>query len=179
LSSRFPKTTLRYRLKFRLQSSLPVFADESCQRLSHLPAIAEAFDGVNIKLMKCGGLSEALQMIHSARAKGMQVLIGCMSESSIGCDAAAHLAPLCDYADLDGPFLITNDFNRSAMGIKKPPLSGGFLVLIPVSRSSYCTSVAGSRMLSCTPLKLLTMPVNVLLPDGKAVAEKVAALLVK
>jgi L-alanine-DL-glutamate epimerase-like enolase superfamily enzyme len=107
----FPKNELALSAKFRLQSSLPVFADESCQRLSQLPAVAEAFDGVNIKLMKCGGLSEALQMIHSARAKGMQVLIGCMSESSIGCDAAAHLAPLCDYADLDGPFLITNDFN--------------------------------------------------------------------
>ncbi len=107
----FPKNDLALSAEFRLQSSLPVFADESCQRLSHLPAIAQAFDGVNIKLMKCGGLSEALQMIHTARAIGLQVLIGCMSESSIGCDAAAHLAPLCDYADLDGPFLVTNDFN--------------------------------------------------------------------
>lgn len=91
------------------QSVLPLYADESCQRLSDLERVAESFDGVNIKLMKCGGITEAHQMILKARQLGLKVLIGCMSESSVGCTAAAHLTPLADYADLDGPYLISND----------------------------------------------------------------------
>ena len=59
--------------------------------------------------MKCGGISPALEMISKARALGLQILIGCMSESSVGCTAAAHLTPLADYADLDGPYLNAND----------------------------------------------------------------------
>jgi L-alanine-DL-glutamate epimerase-like enolase superfamily enzyme len=91
------------------KSSLPLYADESCQRLTDLERIKDAFDGVNIKLMKCGGISEAHQMILKARELNLKVLIGCMSESSVGCTAAAHLTPLADYADLDGPYLISND----------------------------------------------------------------------
>jgi L-Ala-D/L-Glu epimerase len=66
-------------------------------------------DGVVVKAMKSGGLRGALRMIHTARAHDMQVMLGCMVESSVGVTAAAHLAPLCDYADLDGPLLIRND----------------------------------------------------------------------
>ena len=90
-------------------SSLPLYADESCQRLSDIEKLKDGFDGINIKLMKCGGITEAHQMILKARGLNMKVLIGCMSESSVGCTAAAHLTPLADYADLDGPYLISND----------------------------------------------------------------------
>lgn len=91
------------------KSPLPLYADESCQRLSDLEKLKDCFDGVNIKLMKCGGITEAHQMILKAREFDMKVLIGCMSESSVGCTAAAQLTPLADYADLDGPYLISND----------------------------------------------------------------------
>ncbi len=91
------------------KSSLPIYADESCQRLSDIEKLKDSFDGINIKLMKCGGTTEAHQMILKARELGLTVLIGCMSESSVGCTAASHLTPLADYADLDGSYLISND----------------------------------------------------------------------
>jgi L-alanine-DL-glutamate epimerase-like enolase superfamily enzyme len=84
-------------------------ADESVGRAEDIPRLADAFDGINIKLMKCGGLGEAVRMIHVARAHGMKVMLGCMVESSMAITAAAHIAPLVDYADLDGNLLITND----------------------------------------------------------------------
>ena len=97
-------------LKFvRENSELPVIADESVKRTSDIPALVGCFDGINIKLVKCGGLLEAHRMIHVARAHGLLVMIGCMIESSLGITAAAHLTPLVDYADLDGNLLITND----------------------------------------------------------------------
>ncbi len=86
-----------------------LYADESCQGLNDLEKIKDGFDGVNIKLMKCGGITEAYQIILKARECGLKTLIGCMSESSVGCTAAAHLAPLVDWVDLDGPYLISND----------------------------------------------------------------------
>jgi L-alanine-DL-glutamate epimerase-like enolase superfamily enzyme len=89
--------------------TIPVYADESFQTLTDLPNIPGAFNGINIKLMKCGGLTEAINIITEARKLNLSLLIGCMSESSVGCTAAAQLAPLCDYADLDGPYLISND----------------------------------------------------------------------
>lgn len=90
-------------------SALPVYADESCKVYSDLEYVSELYHGVNIKLMKCGGLSPAMEMIQYAKDAGLKILIGCMSESSVGCTAAAHLTPLADYADLDGPYLIAND----------------------------------------------------------------------
>lgn len=93
----------------RENSELPIIADESVKRAGDIPALAEAVDGINIKLVKCGGLLEALRMIHVARAHGLLVMIGCMIESSLGITAAAHLTPLVDYADLDGNLLISND----------------------------------------------------------------------
>lgn len=95
--------------QLKQESSLPLYADESCQGLNDLEKIAGCFDGVNIKLMKCGGITEAYKMILKARELKLKVLIGCMSESSVGCTAASHLTPLADYADLDGPYLIVND----------------------------------------------------------------------
>ena len=79
------------------------------KRASDIPVLAEAVNGINIKLVKCGGLLEAIRMIHVARAHGLLVMIGCMIESSLGITAAAHLTPLVDYADLDGNLLISND----------------------------------------------------------------------
>ncbi len=88
---------------------LPIIADESCVTVEDIPRVAECVDGINIKLMKCGGLRHALEMIHVARAHNLQVMIGCMIESSLAITAAAHLTPLVDYADLDGNLLIDND----------------------------------------------------------------------
>ena len=97
-------------LKFvREHSELPIIADESVKRASDIPALAECVDGINIKLVKCGGLLEAYRMISVARAHGLSVMLGCMIESSLGITAAAHLTPLVDYADLDGHLLIAND----------------------------------------------------------------------
>lgn len=105
----FPKDDFQktYGLKNRI--SIPLIADEACQRLGDIDKLQESFDGVNIKLQKCGGLTEAFRMIKKARELDMKILIGCMSESSVGCDAAEALAPFCDWADLDGPFLISNN----------------------------------------------------------------------
>ena len=97
-------------LKFvREHSDLPIFADESVKRAADIPALVGCVDGINIKLVKCGGLLEAMRIIHIARAHGLQVMIGCMIESSLGITAAAHLTPLVDYADLDGHLLVAND----------------------------------------------------------------------
>jgi L-alanine-DL-glutamate epimerase-like enolase superfamily enzyme len=88
---------------------IPIFADETAKTSHDVVKLAGAVDGVVVKVMKSSGLREAVRMIHTARAYDMQVMLGCMVESSVGVTAAAHLAPLCDYADLDGPLLIRND----------------------------------------------------------------------
>ncbi|MEW5869456.1 MAG: dipeptide epimerase [Chloroflexota bacterium] len=88
---------------------VPIFADENIKTARDVAAHAGAVDGVVIKLMKTGGIREALRAIHVARALDMQIMLGCMVETSVGVTAAAHLAPLCDYIDLDGPLLIQND----------------------------------------------------------------------
>lgn len=95
--------------ELRKRSPLPFFADESVHCAQDIPRLAGAFDGINIKLMKCGGISEALRMIAVARAHGMKVMLGCMIESSIAITAAAHLSPLVDTADLDGNLLLEED----------------------------------------------------------------------
>jgi|CXWL01.1.fsa_nt_gi L-alanine-DL-glutamate epimerase-like enolase superfamily enzyme len=87
----------------------PIVADESCIRLADVVKLAGCVDGVNIKLSKCGGLREALRMIHVAKAHGMRVMLGCMVESSLGIAAAAQLAPLADWLDLDGHLLLAED----------------------------------------------------------------------
>lgn len=115
------------------QSPLPVFADESVQRLNDVIRMKGVFSGINIKLMKCTGMREAWKMVTAARALGMKVMVGCMTETSCACSAAAQLAPAVDFADLDGNLLITNDCfegmkvtdgmirlpNRPGIGVKK------------------------------------------------------------
>lgn len=91
------------------RSPTPILADEAVQRLADMDNLKGAYHGINIKLMKSCGMYEGHQMILKARSFGMKVLIGCMSETSIGSLAGAALAPLCDWADLDGPWLTTNN----------------------------------------------------------------------
>ncbi len=93
----------------RERSPLPLIADESVMRLEDIPVLAHAFDGINIKLMKCTGIREALKMISAARASRLKVMMGCMVESSVGISAAAQLSPLIDFADLDSAEMISND----------------------------------------------------------------------
>ncbi len=90
-------------------SVLPLFADESCRIEEDVVKCAESFHGINIKLLKCGGLTPAIRMVRKARQKGLKVMVGCMTESSIGMAAAAQLLPFIDYADLDGPLLLNGD----------------------------------------------------------------------
>ena len=92
------------------KSPIPIIADESVQRFSDIEKIKGAYSGINIKLMKCTGMHEAHNMILQARKFGMKVMIGCMSETSCGVSAAAQLAPLVDWIDLDGPLLIKEDY---------------------------------------------------------------------
>lgn len=91
------------------RSPVPIIADESCQRLKDVSSLKGIFSGINIKLMKCTGMSEAWKMISYARAEGMTVMLGCMTETSCAVTAAAHLSPAVDFADLDGNLLISND----------------------------------------------------------------------
>ena len=90
-------------------SPLPIFADESIQRLADVPALKGVYSGINIKLMKCTGMREGWKMAQLARALGMKVMVGCMTETSCAVSAAAQLSPYVDFADLDGNLLIDND----------------------------------------------------------------------
>jgi L-alanine-DL-glutamate epimerase-like enolase superfamily enzyme len=91
------------------RSALPVIADENSVIPEDIPALAGRFHGINIKLVKCGGILPALRMVHLARTLGLQVMFGCMIETSILISAAAQLGPLADYLDLDGNVLIEDD----------------------------------------------------------------------
>lgn len=91
------------------RSPIPLLADEAVQRLADMDKLKGAYHGINVKLMKSCGMYEGHQMILKARSFGMKVLIGCMSETSCATLAAAALAPLCNWADLDGPWLTTNN----------------------------------------------------------------------
>ena len=93
----------------RERVNIPIIADESVKNSSDLPKLRHAFDGINIKLMKCGGIREARKMIRAARALDMKIMLGCMIETSVAIAAAANLSPLVDFADLDGNLLIDND----------------------------------------------------------------------
>ncbi len=95
--------------KLREKTTIPIFADESCKNLEDLILIKDHFDGVNIKLSKCGGLFNAYLMLQFAKHMNLKTMLGCMIETSIGISAAAQLAPVVDYIDLDGNLLISND----------------------------------------------------------------------
>ena len=93
----------------RARAHMPIIADEACLHPQDVAKIARYFDGVNIKLDKCGGLLEAGRMIKAAKSLGLKTMLGCMISSSVSITAAAHLSPAVDYADLDGHLLIRND----------------------------------------------------------------------
>ncbi|MGB8964440.1 MAG: dipeptide epimerase [Candidatus Cybelea sp.] len=93
----------------RERVSIPIVADEDALVAADLPRLNGCVDGVNVKLAKTGGIRGALAMIHTARAMGLKVMLGCMVESAIAATAAAHISPLVDWADIDGPLLIAHD----------------------------------------------------------------------
>ncbi len=93
----------------RERVDLPIIADEAVKTAADIPKLATAYDGINIKLMKAGGIQEAMRMIQLAKAMNLKIMLGCMIESSIAIAAAAHLTPLVDWADLDGNLLLRED----------------------------------------------------------------------
>lgn len=105
----FPKEMIDETAWLRERSPLPLIADEFLQRLPDVARAREAYDGINIKLMKSTGMHEAYKMAVLARGFGMKVMLGCMTETSCAISAAAQLAPMVDWADLDGNLLISND----------------------------------------------------------------------
>jgi L-alanine-DL-glutamate epimerase-like enolase superfamily enzyme len=95
--------------KLQRECALPVIADESCIVESDVERCADSFHGINIKLVKCGGLTPARRMIDKARKLGLSVMVGCMTESTVGISAIAQLLPLLDYVDMDGAVLLAQD----------------------------------------------------------------------
>lgn len=93
----------------RERSPLPIVADEGCQRLADVAGAVGVYDGINVKLMKCTGLREGRAMLEVARALGLRTMLGCMTETSCAISAAAQIAPLADWTDLDGALLVAND----------------------------------------------------------------------
>jgi L-alanine-DL-glutamate epimerase-like enolase superfamily enzyme len=91
------------------RSPLPIFVDESCFTSCDIPRLADRVHGINIKLMKSGGLTEAMRMVHTARACGLQVMFGCYSDSTLANTAASQLSPLADYLDLDSHLNLVDD----------------------------------------------------------------------
>jgi L-alanine-DL-glutamate epimerase-like enolase superfamily enzyme len=118
------------------QSPLPLFLDESCFTSQDIPALADRTHGINIKLMKSGGLSEALRMIHTAKACGLQIMFGCYSDTALSNTAAAQLAPFADHLDLD-----------SHLNLKDDPFVGATMqdgCLIPNEQPGIGMSLSGS-----------------------------------
>jgi L-alanine-DL-glutamate epimerase-like enolase superfamily enzyme len=91
------------------RSPIPIIGDEAVQRFADVDKAKGVYNGINVKLMKSAGMYEAKRMIDRARELRLKVLIGCMSETSCATLAAAALAPQCDWADIDGPFLVSNN----------------------------------------------------------------------
>jgi L-alanine-DL-glutamate epimerase-like enolase superfamily enzyme len=102
-------TSVKDWIWLKQRSPLPIFADESYHVAKDVAQAAECFHGVNVKLVKTGGISGGFEALSAARKAGLKTMIGCMIETSILINAAAHLAELCDYLDVDGNILCTND----------------------------------------------------------------------
>ena len=117
-------------------SLLPVIADESCITEDDVAKCDGYFHGINIKLTKCGGLTPARRMIADARRRGLKVMVGCMTESTVGISAIAHLAPLLDYVDMDGAMLLAEDVATGVTvtdtGVKFSAVNGAGAQLLPV-----------------------------------------------
>ena len=104
-----PSEMLKETQWLRDRIDIPIIADEAVKTSADIPKLAEAYDGINIKLMKAGGVQEAMRMINLAKSLNLKIMLGCMIESSIAIAAAAHLSPLVDWADLDGNLLLRED----------------------------------------------------------------------
>lgn len=104
-----PKTLIEETAWITERSPVPVIADEAVQTSDDIESIAGVYSGINIKLMKCGGITEALEMVNIARRYNLKIMLGCMTETSCAISAAAQISPLADFADLDGNLLIKND----------------------------------------------------------------------
>lgn len=119
--------------KIRDQSPIPLMADESCRSLDDVDRCADAFHAINIKLVKSGGLTPARRMVERAHQLGLKVMVGCMTESSIGISAACQLLPQLDYADLDGALLLAKDiatgvsWDRGRCQLNRTPGTGAKL----------------------------------------------------
>ncbi|RYG51977.1 MAG: dipeptide epimerase [Chitinophagaceae bacterium] len=113
--------------ELRTFSAIPLFADESCVSEADVEKCAEGFNGINIKLTKCAGITPALRMVHQARKLGLKVMMGSMNETTIGTAAVAHLMPLLDEVDADGPLLLKEDvasgllYNNGHIGVSESP----------------------------------------------------------
>jgi L-alanine-DL-glutamate epimerase-like enolase superfamily enzyme len=105
----FIKTDIDSNAWLSERSPIPIIADEAVQRLADVAGLKDVYNGINVKLMKSAGMYEGHLMIQKAKELGLKTMIGCMSETSCATLAAAALAPLCDWADLDGPFLTVNN----------------------------------------------------------------------
>lgn len=105
----FEKSDIKKTKELKQHSQLPIIADEAFQTIDTLVQIADAYDGINIKLMKCGGITNAFKIIQEAKKLELKILLGCMSESACGCAAAASLQSFADWTDLDGPWLLKNN----------------------------------------------------------------------
>lgn len=112
LEQPFLKDDLNSHRWLKERSPIPIIADESFQQVSDISRMKDSFDGINIKLMKCGGLAQAFKCFQLAKEYSLKTVLGCMSESSVAIDAANELAPLADWVDLDGAFLIKPDSDR-------------------------------------------------------------------
>ncbi|MEO1431028.1 MAG: dipeptide epimerase [Cyanobacteria bacterium J06632_19] len=125
-------------IELKKSSPLPIFVDESCFTSADIPHLAKCVDGVNIKLMKSGGLTEAMRMIHTARAYGLQVMFGCYSDSAMANTALAQLAPLADYLDLDSHLNLIDDPFTGAL-IQEGKILPNNLPGLGVQRSAFAT----------------------------------------
>lgn len=105
----FPRGRLDWTKAFHQKTRIPLFLDEDVCKTEDVWKVKEVCDGINVKLMKSGGLRETMRMIAAARKVGLQIMMGCMTESSLAITAAAHLGSLCDLLDLDGNLLLAND----------------------------------------------------------------------
>ncbi len=121
--------------RLRAESPLPLIADESCGVEADVDRCHEGFHGINIKLVKCGGLTPARRMIRRARQLGLQVMAGCMTESTVGISALAQLLPLLDYVDMDGALLLAQDIARGVRleqgRCRYPEVNGTGVELVP------------------------------------------------
>lgn len=123
-----PAEALDQMRRVRAESALPIIADESCAVPEDVDRCHGCFHGVNVKLVKCGGLTPARRMIARARQLGLQAMVGCMTESTVGISAIAQLLPLLDYVDMDGAVLLAQDIATGAMlqrGVCQYPRENG------------------------------------------------------